>query len=41
MKIHRKVNIEKGGSFMISLVGRDGMFTVLGREDFCWVTLKG
>ena len=42
MKVHRKVNIEKGKCFMISLVGHDDMFTVLGSEDFyVLVTLKG
>ena len=38
----QEVNIEKGKSFMISLVGHDDMFTVFGREDFyVLVTLKG
>ena len=32
---------ETGGSFMISLVVHDGMFTVIRRVNICRVSLKG
>ena len=41
MKIHTKMLTETGGSFMISLVVHDGMFTVIKRVNICRVTLKG
>ena len=38
MEIHRKMLLEKGGSFMISLVN-DDMFSVIRRVDVCRETM--
>ena len=38
VRIHRKMIIEKGGSFMISIVVHDGLFTVISRVNICRVS---